>query len=131
MGNRLACVLAVGLLASLTATAEAQVIERLDAVVPALSACVQKQIGRRPVAGRREMTFRLAYRRDGTLIGLPRRTHSMPAADQPDQAQLLAEVGNAILACSPLLFSKELGEAIAGRTFTFRLIIQPGQDRRA
>jgi hypothetical protein len=127
----LALALGMAGFAAFSAPASAQVIDRLDTVVPVLSACVQKRMAGQRITGPREMTFRLAFRRDGTLIGLPRRTHSTPPADQPEQAQALADVGNAIIACAPLPFSKELGEAIAGRTFTFRLIIQAGQERRA
>jgi hypothetical protein len=128
----LAQLAAVSALLLSASPAAAQMIDRLDAVHPVLHACVENRIAALPpVPGRREMTFRMSFRGDGTMLGPPRRSHSFPAADRPDQAQLLAEVANAIMACMPLPFSKELGAAMAGRPFLYRLIISPRQDQRA
>jgi hypothetical protein len=111
--------------------AAAQVIDRLDAIGPVLSACVERSTQGALPHGRREVTFSVAFRSDGSIIGVPRRTHAFPAADAPEQADFIAAVANAIIACAPLPFSKQLGEATAGRNFRFRYVVAPRQDRRA
>ncbi len=121
--------LAAGL--SAPAAAHAQVIDRLDAIGPVLSACVERRTEGALPAGRREVTFSVTFRRDGSIIGVPRRTHAFPGADAPEQADFIAAVANAIIACAPLPFSKELGEATAGRNFRFRYVVAPRQDKRA
>jgi hypothetical protein len=111
--------------------ASAQTIDRLDAISHVLNGCVGKRLEASRFSGQREATFSVSFQRDGSIIGVPRRSYSFPAADGPEQAEFLAAVANAIMGCAPLPFSKELGEATAGRPFRFRYIIKPSQDRRA
>ena len=66
------------------------------------------------------MTLRVAFRRDGTVIGQPNVTYSMPQRGDPEQERFIAAIFKAITGCAPLPFSKPLGAAIAGRIFTFR-----------
>jgi hypothetical protein len=103
-------------------------LDRLNQLGPYLAACVTRNIGGESFTGQRETTFRLSFRRDGTLFGDPLRTHSFPAAQIEDQARFLRLTDDAIRRCAPLPFSKELGEAIAGRPYHFRYIYKPKKD---
>ncbi len=95
---------------------------------PYLASCVTRTLGGVKFSGQREATFSLSFRRDGTIFGEPRRTFSFPAAQIEDQARFLSLTEEAIRRCAPLPFSKELGEAIAGRPYHFRYIYKPKKD---
>jgi hypothetical protein len=112
---------------------QAQTIDRLDTIGPYLGECVNKIMRDKPVKhnGVREVAFRLSFRSDGSLIGEPRRTFSMPNAEQSAQKLFVDDIVGALESCTPLLFSKSLGGAIAGRPFNFRYKLQPKQDLRA
>jgi hypothetical protein len=107
------------------------VIDRIDTLGPYLGLCVEKRLAGAVFAGQREVTFSVSFRRDGSIFGEPRRTHSFPSADTTDQAKFLRMTEDAIRSCAPLPFSKGLGEAIAGRPYRFRYIFKPNKDQPA
>jgi hypothetical protein len=109
-------------------TATGATLDRLVQMGPYLAACVTRSMGNVTFSGQREVTFIMSFRRDGTLFGEPAHTHSFPAAHIQDQVRFLRITEDAIRRCSPLPFSKELGEAIAGRPYRFRYIYKPKKD---
>ena len=93
----------------------ASTVAYINEIAPSIRACWH------PPAGEGEITLRMSFRRDGTLLGRPRITH-VHSADGPDgEAALANSIFAAISACSPR-FTPELGAAIAGRVFTIRFI---------
>jgi hypothetical protein len=71
----------------------------------------------------RAVTIRVAFKRDGTIFGLPR----IPFADA-GSAQAKADLAQSLLGalqhCTPLPFSPSLGAAIAGEIFAIRFTNQ-------
>lgn len=69
-----------------------------------------------------EYTVRFAFKRDGDLIAAPRRTYSSHGVP----AKLRDIYGSAVEAafkrCTPLHFSKQMGEAIAGQPIAIRFV---------
>jgi hypothetical protein len=112
---------------------QAQKIDRLDTIGPYLGACINKIMRGMSTkhSGLREVSFRLSFRSDGSLIGEPRRTYSMRDAEQKAQKLFVQDIADAVKTCTPLPFSKSLGGAIAGRAYFFRYKLQPQQDLRA
>jgi hypothetical protein len=110
---------------------EAQTLETLDVIGPYLDICVIRRMKGAAFAPGREVTLRLSFRSDGTIIGVPRATYSRPSRDEPEQARLIAAVQQAFVDCTPLPFSKPLGASIAGRIFTFRYTLESNKDERA
>jgi hypothetical protein len=108
--------------------AAAQVIDRIDTIGAYLDACVVKGLQGQGFRPRREATLRLAFRRDGAVIGKPVVTFSRPGRDDPEQRRFLASLSEAYVNCTPLPFSKELGAAIAGKIFTFRYTLTDTKD---
>jgi hypothetical protein len=127
MPNRLGTIAAFvallggGALCSLEASAQA--LDTLDAIAPYIDACVIKRLEGAGFSAERDVTFRLAFRRDGTIIGTPQTAYSRPAKEEPEQARFITTVVRAITDCTPLPFSKPLGASIAGRIFTFRYTV--------
>jgi hypothetical protein len=91
-------------------------IERIREVFPAVRAC-WSPAGQ----GDGELTVRLAFRRDGTVMGAPRITYSK-AADTEASRAFADRVFSALERCAPLPFSPSFGAAVAGRPFTLRFI---------
>ncbi|QFU18107.1 hypothetical protein GDR74_11055 [Microvirga thermotolerans] len=93
-------------------------IDNLTGIFRALQACW------RPPAGSgfsgQEITLRIAFKRNGEVLGQPRITYYRPGS-QPDQREpFTRSVQEAFARCTPLPFSDKLGAAVAGRIFTFR-----------
>jgi hypothetical protein len=131
--DRLVCsaaIIAAGVLAA-GMQAHAQVIDRLDAVGPFLDACVTRRLTGKGFSGRREFTLRMSFRRDGAMIGEHVMSYSQPRSDDPEQKRLLDVMKSAFRECMPLPFSKRLGEAIAGKIFTFRYTLTTNKDTPA
>ena len=69
-----------------------------------------------------QYTVRFALKRDGALIAPPRRTyssHDVPAAVRDVYGKA---VDTAIERCTPLHFSEQMGDAIAGRPIAVRFV---------
>jgi hypothetical protein len=76
-----------------------------------------------------QYTVRFAFKRDGELIGPPRRTYSSHDAP-PEIRKIYGEAVEAALRrCTPLDFSKSMGGAIAGRPIAIRFIDDRTLDR--
>jgi hypothetical protein len=121
--------LAIGVLPVPTG-AEAQQIDDMRTIGVYLGNCVEKRLAGSRFGVRREVTFAFTFRRDGSMIGEPQRTFSMPPADQKPQQEFIAAVKTALVACTPVPLSPALGGAIAGRRHFQRYIHTQGQETR-
>jgi hypothetical protein len=74
-----------------------------------------------PPAPGSEVTIRVTFNRRGAVIGGPRVTYVKPGQGA-DRAAVTRSVRQAFARCAPLRFTADLGSAIAGRPFAFRLI---------
>jgi len=129
MRNRAGLRLAAACAVAFATPASAQTIEELSAVAPYLDLCVTRGLRGQGFAPRRDVTLRLSFRRDGTIIGAPAVTFSMPRRGEPEQERFIAAMTGAFRACAPLPFSKALGGAIAGTIFTFRYTLTDAEDQ--
>lgn len=102
-------------------TAPDQSIETIEAMFDALRACWVPPPKDKARHGM-QYTVRFAFKRDGELIAPPRRTYS--SHDAPANVRELygKAVDAALARCTPLHFSKAMGEAIAGRPIAVRVI---------
>jgi hypothetical protein len=95
-------------------------IGRIGEVFPALQACW------RPPAGSgfsgQEITVRLAFKRNGEVLGQPRITYYKAGGDRDQRDAFTRSVREAFERCTPLPFSDSFGAAVAGRLFTFRFV---------
>jgi hypothetical protein len=66
-----------------------------------------------------DLTIRLSFKRDGEIFGA-RITYQTHDVSKEEQALYYGALIDALKRCSPLPVSASLGEAIAGRPFTFR-----------
>jgi hypothetical protein len=70
----------------------------------------------------REVTLRLQFSRNGTVIGKPQVTYVQPGSGQGARSVLIQSIETAIHDCTPLQFTGSLGPAIAGYPFAIRFI---------
>ncbi len=126
--RRLFCLLAVALAAS-AAPARAQTIDDLGSVAPVLDLCVTRALRGQAFTPRRDATVRLAFRRDGSIIGRPAVSYSLPRRGEPEQERFIGAILSAIEGCTPLPFSNGLGGAIAGKIFVFRYTLTDAKDQ--
>ena len=87
-----------------------------------LGACLHASHGRDNLANGSEVTVLFALKRDGSLLGRPRITHSNLIGDLNDQKLFVAAVISAIDGCLPLDITPGLGGAIAGRPIALRVV---------
>ena len=80
-----------------------------------------------PPAASSEVTVRVAFNRQGAVIGRPRVTYVKPGQGT-DRASGVGSMEQAFSRCAPLRLSADLGSAIAGRPFAIRFIA-PGASR--
>ncbi len=95
--------------------ASRETVGRLRDLAPALRACWD------PPGGRGEITLRLAFRRDGRVLGEPRVTWRGPGPDETRE-RVRRSVLAGVASCAPLAFSPSFGQAIAGRPVAVRFI---------
>src|SRR5215472_13077032 len=69
-----------------------------------------------------QITVQMSFRRNGELFGRPRITFESAAASDDERLAYRIAVAKMIKRCAPLAFSDALGNALAGRPFTIRLI---------
>jgi hypothetical protein len=72
-----------------------------------------------------ELTIVFALKRDGSLLGTPRITHSHLMGDADAQRNFVALALGALEKCLPVKITDELGGAIAGRLFAMRIGRRP------
>ncbi len=87
-----------------------------------LEACLTSDRSRDDLANGSEVTVLFALKRDGSLMGRPRITHSSLIGGTDDQKLFLAAVITAIDGCLPLAVTPGLGGAIAGRPIALRVV---------
>jgi TonB family protein len=98
-------------------------LERLSEVGPHFRGCFQ--VAPAALAGSRgEVTVRFTMRRDGSLAGTPRITFINAPAGSAKRAALEQAALAAIERCAPAPLSEGLGQALAGRPFTMRFVIE-------
>jgi hypothetical protein len=71
-----------------------------------------------------QITVRMSFRRNGELFGHPRITFESAGASDDERLAYRISVANMLKRCAPLPFTETLGNALAGRPFTIRLIDQ-------
>ncbi len=98
-------------------------VGRIRDLFPALRACWTPPAG----AAGRETTIRVAFRRDGRVLGPPRITYAGPGAPGREGERLRASIHAALDACSPLAFTPSFGQAIAGRPVAIRFVDDRGR----
>ena len=94
---------------------------RLDEIGPLLSRCLQmpdEAIARPGM----QVTVRLAFTRDGAILGEPRFTFITPGVSSEVRAVYQRAVVDMLNRCTPLSITRELGNAIAGRPFVIPIV---------
>jgi hypothetical protein len=97
-----------------------KLLNRLDEIGPLLSKCLQLPADSIARPGMR-VTLRLAFTRDGAILGEPRFTFTTSAPPDVKAAYQRAAV-DMLNRCTPLPITKELGGAIAGRPFVIPIV---------
>ena len=94
---------------------------RLDQIGPLLSRCLRMpdyDIARPGM----QVTVRLAFTRDGAILGEPRFTFTTPGVSPEVRAAYQRSVVDMLNRCTTLPITKELGNAIAGRPFVIPIV---------
>jgi hypothetical protein len=94
---------------------------RLNEIGPLLSRCLQMPAYDVARPGM-QITVRLAFTRDGEILGEPRFTFSTPGVPPETRAAYQRAVVDMLNRCTPLPITKELGAAIAGRPFAIPIV---------
>lgn len=68
------------------------------------------------------ITVQFTFTRDGELFGKPRILYETPGASPEQQSAYRMAVAAALVRCSPLPFSKSLGQAVAGRVLAMQFV---------
>jgi hypothetical protein len=87
-----------------------------------LQTCLAQEKTTDELANGSEITILFALRRNGTMMGRPRITHSDLRGDLDDQKRFVGAVIAALDQCLPLDITPGLGGAIAGRPVAVRII---------
>jgi hypothetical protein len=90
-------------------------------VFAALRACWQPPDESQARAGM-QMSVRFSFRRDGQVIAPPRITYATPDVPSDTRQVYRDAINKALERCTPLLFTKGLGGAIAGRSIAVRYV---------
>jgi hypothetical protein len=69
-----------------------------------------------------QITVQMSFRRNGELFGRPRITFESDGASDEERLAYRMAVAKMLKRCAPLPLTDALGNAIAGRPFTMRLI---------
>ena len=69
-----------------------------------------------------QITVQMSFRRNGELFGHPRITFESIGASDDERLAYRIAVAKMLKRCAPLPFTDALGNAIAGRPLTMRLI---------
>ncbi len=74
-----------------------------------------------------DLTIVFALKRDGSLLGQPKITHSHLLGDAAAQAAFVADAIEALAKCLPVNITDALGGAIAGRPLSIRIGRRPNE----
>ncbi len=121
MRRKLLIIVALALLAAAPAQAQSVAANSLPDLWRGLSRC----IGAPGDNAGSELTIVFALKRDGTLLGTPRITHSHLMGDAEAQKNFVALAIGALEKCLPVKITDDLGGAIAGRLFAIRIGRRP------
>lgn len=102
--------------ANLEPASDQRPANRLSEIGPLLSRCLRMPDHEIAWPGM-QITVRLAFTRDGSILGEPRFTFSTPGVPTEVRAVYQRAVVDMLNRCTPLPITKELGDAIAGRPF--------------
>jgi hypothetical protein len=69
-----------------------------------------------------QITVMMSFKRNGDLFGQPRITFETAGASDDERLAYRVAVAQMLKRCSPLPFTAALGNAVAGRPFTMRLV---------
>jgi hypothetical protein len=69
-----------------------------------------------------QITVMMSFKRNGELLGQPRITFESADASDDERLAYRIAVADMLKRCAPLPFTEGLGNAVAGRPFTMRLI---------
>jgi hypothetical protein len=94
---------------------------RLDEIGPLLSNCLRLPPADLARPGMR-VTLRIAFTRNGEVLGEPRFTYLTPGVPPEIKAAYERALADMLDRCTPLPITKELGAAIAGRPFVIPLL---------
>jgi hypothetical protein len=89
-----------------------------------LGACARSVGGPAESVGS-EVTVLFSIKRDGSLQGQPRITHSKLVGDEAAQKEFLSGVLGSVARCFPLAITDGLGGAVAGRPLRIRVLNLP------
>jgi hypothetical protein len=108
----------IGIVALGASAVDAQppLIARVHGIATGIAACW------RPPHDDDQVTVRLSFTRDGTVIGDPRIVYARSSGGAADDSGLAQSMLSAIRECTPLHFSTQLGSAIAGQVLDIRFI---------
>lgn len=106
--------------AALPLTAKAAPADNLATLWRDLGACATLD-GVPPGAVGSEVTVLFSLKRDGSLLGRPRITHSRLVGNESDRRDFVAAALSAVSRCLPIPITDGLGGAIAGRPLNVRL----------
>ncbi len=107
-------------LALVASPAHATPVDTLAGLWQTLGQCARIGAVPNPTLGS-EVTVLFSLKRDGSLLGQPRITHSRLLGDQADQQAFMAAALTAVAKCLPIPITDGLGGAIAGRPLRLRL----------
>lgn len=98
-------------------------LNRIADIVPYLRRCwnVPAGVERHKI----DATVRMSLSRDGNIIGTPRIAYVNKAATREQQEILLKSIARALRTCAPFPLSPALGNAVAGRIFAIRFVVEP------
>ncbi|MBX9932922.1 MAG: hypothetical protein K2Y56_15505 [Methylobacterium sp.] len=108
------------------AGARAEPASTLDGMWQLLGSCARSVGGPAASAGS-EVTVLFSIKRDGSLQGQPRITHSKLMGDEAAQKEFLSAALGGIARCFPLSITDGLGGAVAGRPLRLRVMNRPRQ----
>jgi hypothetical protein len=95
-------------------------VTRISQVFQAIQACWKLPEG--SGSSGQEITVRVSFRRDGTMISEPRMTFYKAGTEKNRREGFVRSVRAAFAQCEPLPFSEKFGAANAGIPFNFRFI---------
>jgi hypothetical protein len=98
-----------------------QPLNTLNDVIAALRACWAPPPMDQSRPGM-QITVQMSFRRNGELFGQPRITFESLGASDDERLAYRIAVAKMLKRCAPLPFTDALGNAIAGRPLTMRLI---------
>ncbi|HWP27698.1 MAG TPA: hypothetical protein VNL39_15310 [Xanthobacteraceae bacterium] len=96
-------------------------LHTLRDIYAALRRCYQPPPIEQAKPGMR-ITVQFAFTRDGEIFGKPRILYESPDATPEQQSAYRMAVAAALARCSPLPFSKSLGNAVAGRVLAIQFV---------